>query len=152
MRLRTFSPYCTIFIGPLLGAAISADKLPPTIPDGFEVPANLEFIGLELELPVGFQRLRWAFLSKRSVFVTEALYKTEAKYEDIVIGNWDKHDEHIGEPKIPEGANPADFIGAQKEGEYLMPKSAFVAANMSYETHFLVAYNDYCFCLKKRCK
>ena len=139
-------------LGPLLGPAIAADKLPATIPEGFEVPTNLEFVGLELDLPVGFQRLRWAMLSKRSHFVTDAVYRTEAKYENIVMGAWDKHAEHIGEPKLPEGVDPADFVGAQKEGEYLMPKSAFVSANMSYETSFIIAYNDYCFCLKKKCK
>ena len=139
-------------LGPLLGPAIAADKLPASIPEGFEVPPNLEFIGLELDLPVGFHRLRWAFLSKKSDFVTEALYRTEAKYENIVMGTWDKHAEHIGEPKLPEGVNPAEFIGAQKEGEYLMPKSAFVSANMSYETSIIVAYNDYCLCVKKKCK
>lgn len=140
-------------LGPLMGPAIAADKAPAVqLPEGFEVPANLEYVGLELDLPVGFQRLRWAFLSQRSTFVTEALYKTEAKYDDIVMGEWDKHAEHIGEPILPEGVDPKDFIGAEKEGEYLMPKSAFVSANMSYETHILVAYNDYCFCLKKRCK
>lgn len=139
-------------LGPLLGPAIAADKLPATIPEGFEVPTNLEFIGLELDLPVGFQRLRWALLSRRSHFVTDALYRTEAKYENIVMGAWDKHPEHIGEPKLPEGVDPADFVGAQKEGEYLMPKSAFVSANMSYETSLILAYNDYCFCLKKKCE
>lgn len=31
-----------------------------------------------------------------------------------------------------------------------MPKSAFVKANMNYETQQITAYNDYCFCIKKR--
>jgi VAD1 Analog of StAR-related lipid transfer domain len=33
-----------------------------------------------------------------------------------------------------------------------MPKSAFVSANMCYETARIVAYNDYVFCLKKEAK
>lgn len=140
-------------ICPLLGPAIAADKgPPPQPPEDFVIPENLEFIGLELELPVGFQRMRWAFLSKRSEFITEGLCKKEAKYENIVMGNWNKHTDHIGEPKLPEGVNESDFVGAEKEGEYLMPKSAFVSANMCYETHYLLAYNDYCFCLKKQGK
>ena len=140
-------------LGPLMGPAIAADKRPaPPPPEGFEVPGNLEFIGLELDLPVGFQRMRWAFLSKRSDFVREAIYKTEARYENIAIGEWTKHPDLIGEPKLPDGVDEHDFVGAEKEGEYLMPKSAFVSANMSYETHHILAYNDYCFCLKKRCK
>jgi hypothetical protein len=140
-------------LGPLMGPAITADKGPaPPSPEGFIVPENLEFIGLELDLPVGFQRMRWAMLSKRSKFVTEALYKTEARYENIVMGEWNKHPDQIGEPKLLDGVDPQDFIGAEKEGQYLMPKSAFVSANTCYETHYILAYNDYCFCLKKRGK
>ena len=41
-------------------------------------------------------------------------------------------------------------MGAEKETSYLMPKSAFVKANMAYETNQITAYNDYCFCIKKR--
>jgi hypothetical protein len=142
-----------VLLGPLMGPAILSDKGPaPTIPDGFEIPTNLEFIGLELELPVGFKRLRWALLSTKSEFLTEALYKTEARYDNVVCGKWNKHDEAIGEPKPPEGVAESDFIGAEREAEYLMPKSAFVSANMCYETQCIVAYNDYCFCLKKKGK
>jgi hypothetical protein len=62
-----------------VGPAIVSDKGPaPTIPDGFEIPMNLEFIGLELELLVGFKRLRWALLNTKSEFLTEALYMTKA--------------------------------------------------------------------------
>jgi hypothetical protein len=140
-----------LVLGPLLGPAIPSDKGPaPPLPDGFEIPDNLEYIGLELNLPVGFRRLRWAMLSSRSTFITEALYKTEARYENIVMGAWDKFPDHIGEMKLPDNVNSLDFVGAEKEGQYLMPKSAFVSANMCYETHYLLAYNDNCFCLKKR--
>ena len=139
-------------IGPLLGPAVKADAEPAVKPDGFEVPANLEFVSLELDLPVGFRRLRWALLSNASDFVTEAIYKTESKYEDITMGEWDKHLEHIGSTSLPDDIDPDDFIGATKEGSYLMPRSAFVAANMCFETHYIIAYNDYCFCLKKRCE
>lgn len=31
-----------------------------------------------------------------------------------------------------------------------MPKSAFVSANMAYETHILTEYSDYCFTIKKK--
>jgi hypothetical protein len=139
-------------IGPLLGPAIKTDAGPAVVPEGFEVPANLEFIGLELALPVGFRRLRWALLSNESKFVIDALYKTEAKYEDITVGHWDKHVDHIGSTNLPDSVDPKEFIGATKQGSYMMPRSAFVSANMCYETHYIVAYNDYCFCLKKRGK
>ena len=69
-------------LGPLLGPAIKEDAGPaPQKPPGFEMPAPLEFVDLELELPVGFRRLRWALLSSKSTFVLEAVFKKEAKYE-----------------------------------------------------------------------
>ena len=67
--------------GPLLGPAIKTDKGPaPLPPAGFEMPANLEFINFEVDLPVGFKRLRWALLSTRSNFVRDAVF-AEAKYD-----------------------------------------------------------------------
>jgi VAD1 Analog of StAR-related lipid transfer domain len=145
-------------LGPLLGPAVPADSAPSLPPENFVLPDNLEFIGLELELPVGFKRLRWALLNSESTFVTEAVYQTEARYEKIVVGEWSKYNEYIGKAaatvSLPDGSvvDEHDFIGAEKEAEYLMPKSAFVSANMCYETHYIVTYNDYCFCLKKRAR
>ena len=70
-------------LGPLLGPLIKADSGPgPSKPDGFEIPENLEFIGLELDLPVGYQRLRWAMLHSSSSFVTEGVFRSEAKYDE----------------------------------------------------------------------
>jgi hypothetical protein len=72
-------------LGPLLGPAIAEDKRPaPPQPAGFIIPEHLEFVGLELELPVGFKRLRWAFLHSKSTFITEAIFRAEAKYEKYV--------------------------------------------------------------------
>ena len=69
-------------LGPLLGPAIKEDAGPaPQKPPGFEMPAPLEFVGLELELSVGFRRLRWALLSPKSTFLLEAVFKSECKYE-----------------------------------------------------------------------
>jgi hypothetical protein len=139
-------------LGPLLGPAIKADKGRAVEPVGFVLPPNLEYVGLELDLPVGFRRLRWAYLSRQSSFVTEALWKTESKYENITVGNWSKHSDLIGDPNPPPTVNTDDFVGAEFEASYLMPKSAFVNANMSYATSQIIAYNDYCFCVMTRCK
>jgi hypothetical protein len=69
-------------LGPLLGAAIKEDKAPaPLKPDGFEIPENLEYVGLELDLPLGYRRLRQAFLSSKSTFISEAVFRAEAKYD-----------------------------------------------------------------------
>jgi hypothetical protein len=140
-----------VILGPLLGPAIKADKEAPTpLPPGFVIPESLEFVGLELDLPVGFRRLRWAFLSDESSFMTEAVFKTESKYENITQGAWNKHCEHIGSASLPNGVSFEDFVGAERESSYLMPKSAFVAANMCYQSAYLIAYNDNCFCIKQR--
>lgn len=132
-------------LGPLLGPAIKEDKGPaPPMPDGYEAPENLEFIGLELDLPVGFRRLRWALLNSKATFITEAVFKAAAKYEkyvlyapcsplvtsflynfnstisfSLVIGTWSKFDDSIGLSTLPEGVNEKDFIGVEKEMKYV---------------------------------
>jgi hypothetical protein len=139
-------------LGPYLGPAVKADRDTAIAVPGFEIPANLEYVGLDIDLSVGFRRLRWAMLSEKSKFMTELVYMHEQKYEKIVIGPWDKLGEHIGDPDLEASVNPADFVGREKENEYLMPKSAFVSANMCFEKIHIIAYNDYCFCIKKKCK
>jgi hypothetical protein len=151
-REETESQQAGVILGNLLGPAIKADKGPAVQPPGFELPPNLEFVGLELDLPVGFQRLRWALLNNESTFTVDALWKEEAKYENIEVGKWSKNDEHIGLPFLAPGVNQDDFVGAEKEAQFLMPKSAFVSANMCFESGTILVYNDYCFCLKKRGK
>lgn len=69
-------------LGPLLGPAFKEDKSgPPSQPAGFQMPETLEFVGLELELPVGYRRLRWALLSSKSIFLVEAVFKAESNYD-----------------------------------------------------------------------
>lgn len=71
-----------IILGPLLGPAIKGDSGPaPPKPAGFEIPSSFENVGLALDVPVGFKRLRWALLSSSSSFMEEAVFRTEAKYE-----------------------------------------------------------------------
>jgi len=136
-------------LGPLLGPAIKEDKNPAVPPSDFVTPENLEDVNFEMDLPVGFRRLRWALLHKDSSFIKEAVMETESKQENITMGGWDKHNDTIGLPKAPDGVNEADYIGATAETSYLMPKSAFVKANMAYETATIAEYNDYCLVLKK---
>jgi hypothetical protein len=52
----------------------------------------------------------------------EAVYKAEAKYENITLGTWSRHSDHIGDPST--SVDPSEFVGAERTGEYLMPKSA----------------------------
>ncbi len=84
-RQETQSSQKGSILGPLLGPAIKADKGAAEKPPGFEVPDNLEFVGLELDLPVGFRRLRWAMLSSKSQFLIEGVLRTEAKYDKYVF-------------------------------------------------------------------
>ena len=182
-------------LGPLLGPAIKEDRDSAAPPADFIPPDNLEDVNFEMDLPVGFRRLRWAILHKDSSFVEEAVMKTESRHEkwvksisdsgflvyklivlmmvlllrerqsrlispstcsffyintrSVTIGEWDKHGDTIGLPKTPDGVNEADYIGAVLETSYLMPKSAFVSANMAYETQMIAQYNDYCVVIKK---
>jgi VAD1 Analog of StAR-related lipid transfer domain len=139
-----------VVLGPLMGPAIKSDKGPaPELPPDFDVPEHLEFINLEISLPVGFKRLRWAMLSPMSTFTKDALLG-EAKCENVIIKEWSHHNDVIGSAVLPEGVNEKDIIGAERESEYLMPKSTFVRANTVYDTSQIIAYNDYCLCIKKR--
>ena len=135
-------------LGPLLGPAYKEDKDAAPLPPDFVPPDNLEDVNFEMEVPVGFRRLRWAILHKDSDFMELAVMKTESKHENIVIGEWSKHNDEIGLHKTPDGTDDTDFVGATKETSYLMPSSAFVKANMAYETATIAQYNDYCICLK----
>lgn len=68
-------------IGPLLGPAVKEDKDAATPPPDFAAPDNLEDVNLEMELPVGYRRLRWALLNRESSFMREAVMKTESHHE-----------------------------------------------------------------------
>mmetsp|Transcript_33566 Transcript_33566/g.36142 ORF Transcript_33566/g.36142 Transcript_33566/m.36142 type:complete len:353 (+) Transcript_33566:1717-2775(+) len=139
-------------LGPMLGPVIKDDnEQAPPIPDGFVIPENLEFVGLELNLLIGFKRLRWAMLSSESKFIQDVVWDVELHYDNIEGNEWSKSNGEIGSTaKLPDGVKEEDFIGAERESSYLMPKSAFVAANTVHEAAFIESYNDYCFSLKLR--
>lgn len=138
-------------LGPILGPAIEDDNNPAVVPEGWAEPTNLDMVNLEIDLPVGFKRLRWAMCSADSDFWVDGIFK-ESKYKDITKGEWSEHKEFIGMPTPPEDANEKDFIGVSMDSSYLMPRSAFVAANMCYEHATIVEYNDHCFVIKKASK
>jgi len=137
-------------IGPLLGPAIPKDKDDAVEPDGFTPPPSLEYETLEMDLPVGFLRLRWAILHSPSKFRKDAVWLGAANFQNITQGEWSKYNDAIGLPELPEGITNNDIIGAEMQNSYLMPKSAFVNALMSYETGTITEYNDYCFCVKQQ--
>lgn len=111
---------------------IAEDKLPP----------NLEF-SANIDLPVGYFRLRRAFLSKESKFWTESILKVALGYTEVKGTGWQHpHEDHIGYCDLPSNVNHQDFIGASKHISYLMPAGRLVPANTAYETCSLTEYND----------
>jgi len=134
----------TSIIGPLLGPAIPADQGPP--PPEKDLPDTLEFINFEIDLPVGFQRLRWALLSQKSRFGADVVFAEANTTEIVILKGWTKYGDKIGEPNILE----EDIVGTEMEKSYLMPKSPFVKANRVSQLTQIKTYNDYCFCYQER--
>ena len=69
-------------------------------------------------------------------------------YFSVTTDGWDRHRKAIGTPVLPNDLTNEDIIGATKKTEYLMPKTAFVKANMAYETATITAYNDSVFAIE----
>lgn len=137
-------------IGPLMGPAVKEDNSEATVPPAFSPPDVLEFVGLETDLPVGFLRLRWAMLNTSSSFLKDAFYADIMKYEKIEIQQWSTNENDIGLPKPPDGVDESSFLHATLEYSYLMPKSAFVKANMCYGTLEILHYDNHCLVLKEK--
>ena len=60
-------------LGPLMGPLIKDDSGDVTLPINFDPPAALEFVAFEVDLPIGFLRLRWALLHADSKFWKDGL-------------------------------------------------------------------------------
>mmetsp|Transcript_16627 Transcript_16627/g.33676 ORF Transcript_16627/g.33676 Transcript_16627/m.33676 type:complete len:1100 (+) Transcript_16627:209-3508(+) len=133
-------------LGPLLGPAIKDDKKDAKVPSGVTLPESLEFVGLEVDLPVGFQRFRWAFLNSKSYFFKDAFLNDALKYDKITLERWSSNEDQIGLPSLLDDS----FLNATREYSYLMPKSAFVKANMCYATLQIIHYDEYCFVIKEK--
>eukprot|EP00557_Chaetoceros_sp_GSL56_P002126 CAMPEP_0176500110 /NCGR_PEP_ID=MMETSP0200_2-20121128/13338_1 /TAXON_ID=947934 /ORGANISM="Chaetoceros sp., Strain GSL56" /LENGTH=611 /DNA_ID=CAMNT_0017898679 /DNA_START=804 /DNA_END=2640 /DNA_ORIENTATION=+ len=136
--------------GALLGAYVDIDQrdIGP-IPDGLLPPDDLETVVLHIDLPVGYYRLRRAFL-ENPVFFADAIFSDALEYKNIKSEPWDKFDGQIGKVTSPDGIEESNFLGATMKFEYLMPKSAFVKENMAYEDITLTSYNNYFFSLLKQ--
>ena len=99
-------------VGPLLGKAIKKDKDSVDI-SSLAIPESLEMDGLDITLPVGYRRLRWAMLSEECKFIDGV--RTGANNKDIEIAKWSNQSEYIGLPELPDDVNEEDFIGATRE-------------------------------------
>jgi hypothetical protein len=136
-------------VGPLLGPLVKEDGGDVKLPIDFNPPASLEFEALEVDLPIGFFRLRWALLHKDSTF-WKAFFVDIMNYNNITDGKWSTNEKEIGLPKTPDGIDESTFVNATLEFSYLMPKSAFVKANTCYATHEITHYDDHCFVIKEK--
>ena len=66
------------------------------------------------------------------------------------MGNWSSNEKEIGLPKTPDATDEKAFLNSTLEYSYLMPKSAFVKANMCYATLEIIHYDNYCFVIKEK--
>lgn len=130
--------------GPLLGPKMALDNFDVgPIPETLVPPENLETISMDIDLPVGYHRLRYALLHNPA-FV-EAWFVDFLKYGSFSYTPWEKYDGHIGLEKLDDTVNESEFVGSKLKYSYLMPQSAFVAANTAYEEVELTSYNQYFF-------
>lgn len=131
----------------LLGPKVAEDKYKHLLPSNLLKPKDLEH-SISLDLPVGFLRLRRAFLSDDHDFWDKNVLDHTLKYKNVVSHGWDRHQEVIGSPKMPAGIKDKDIVGSKRKTEYMMPKTAFVKANMAYETAIITEYNEHCFAIE----
>mmetsp|Transcript_1850 Transcript_1850/g.2661 ORF Transcript_1850/g.2661 Transcript_1850/m.2661 type:complete len:594 (+) Transcript_1850:86-1867(+) len=134
----------------LLGPGIPSDfKEAPSKPEGFELPKDLEYIGVDVTIPVGFKRLRWCLLNNQCQFMPKLFYEQYQEFKKVKFDSWDHHEDAIGLPDISDEIEEEFLVGATKKIEYLFPKSIFCGASMAYEVVTLTAHNDYCFGFRK---
>lgn len=141
----SFAQLCKL-IGPIVQEDEEETRSTSTI-DNKTLPSNLEF-SKTIELPVGYLRLRKAFLSSKSQFWTDSILKNALGYEEVKCTEWEHHhNELIGRLDLPSNISHEDLIGATRETSYLMPAGRLVPANMAYESCTLKEYNDNFFTL-----
>lgn len=133
----------------VLGVSVSNDLVKVVKPRGYLPPKNLNHVCVEIDLPVGFRRLRWAMLHSSSEFLVEEVLQSKLGYSQVEMSPWDKYDDLIGDTHGQTKDREELMIGAERSCKYLMPKSGMVGANMAYETHTIIGYNDYAFVMKK---
>jgi hypothetical protein len=54
-----------------LGPLIGLDKSKVVEPPNYKLPPNLSHLCVDIDIPVGFRRLRWAMMSSKSKFLTQ---------------------------------------------------------------------------------
>jgi len=65
---------------PALGPIVPFDMNKVVPPRGYKAPANLKHICVEIDIPVGFRRLRWAMLHSSSEFLSMEVLTNKLNY------------------------------------------------------------------------
>lgn len=66
----------------MLGPDVPADADTVTVPDDLRLPLNLSYLCVDLDLPVGFRRLRRALLSNYSNFMMVEFFQKKLKFKE----------------------------------------------------------------------
>lgn len=66
--------------GNKLGSVVPSDEKKAFRPRGYEIPDHYKHVCLDLKIPVGFRRLRWALLSSESSFENVEVFENKLKY------------------------------------------------------------------------
>jgi hypothetical protein len=65
-----------------LGPLIELDKNKVVEPPNFKLPPNLSHLCVDIEIPVGFRRLRWAMMSSKSNFLTQEVMEQKLGFSE----------------------------------------------------------------------
>jgi hypothetical protein len=65
-----------------LGPLIGLDKSEIVVPPNFKLPPNLSHLCVNIDIPVGFRRLRWAMLSSKSTFLTQDVMENKLGFSE----------------------------------------------------------------------
>jgi len=131
-----------------LGPKVEKDSNAVVCPEGFKLPPALKHVTIDIELPIGFFRVRHALCKSKSPFFEKEYHMNKMKEIEVKIEAWDRFDDHIGSNNLPKDIDEKDFIGAIRKSQFVMPKSMLVSANTAYQTSSIIEYNDYCFGFK----
>ena len=129
----------------LLGNYVTIDGDEALEPYDYLLPVDLKYVNLTLTVNVGFRRLRRAFLSNKSDFLTHGVLSNALGYQNVQSMVWDRHGKQIGDARLNDRERCSDYIGSRKVFSYIVPKCNTIDAHIVYESMEIIEYNNYCF-------
>lgn len=103
-----------------------------------------------IDLPVGYHRIRRAFLTSSSNFWTDSILIKALGYDEVNCTGWDRHNATIGLPDLPNSVDVKEYIGATKTTTYVMPAGKLVGSSVATERTTLSDYTDDFFVIKMK--